>query len=100
LIKEVEGLHPTKDHINSSNGEWDKAVFEDNCTKLFAPGSKFASPRELTQVAKRFLDAWAVNGTSQGKKIVCHYHKGVNRKTASRDEPPDLSRACGITLKN
>jgi hypothetical protein len=21
LIKEVEGLHPTKDHINSSNGE-------------------------------------------------------------------------------
>jgi hypothetical protein len=70
----VEGLHPTKDHINLPNGERDKAVFEDNCTKLFAPGRKFASSRQLTQVAKLFLDVWAVNGASQGKKIVCHYH--------------------------
>jgi hypothetical protein len=100
LIKEVEGLHPTKDHINSSNGERDKAVFEESCTKLFAPGHKVASSRQLTQVAKLFLDAWAMDGTSQGKKIVCHYHKGVNRKTVPRDEPPGLSRACGITLKD
>ena len=66
LIKEVEALYPTKDHINSSNGERDKAIFEENCNKLFALGRKFASSRQLTQVAKLFLDAWAVNGTSQG----------------------------------
>ena len=96
----MEALHPTKDHINSSNGERDKAVFEENCLKLFAPGRKFASSRQLTQVAKLFLDAWAVNGTSQGKKIVCHYHKGVNRKTGPRDESPGAARDCGITLKN
>jgi hypothetical protein len=100
LIKEVEALHPTKDRINSSNGERDKAIFEENCIKLFAPGRKFASSRQLTQVAKLFLDAWAVNGTSQGKKIACHYHKGVHRKTVSRYESSGVPRACGITLKN
>jgi hypothetical protein len=44
LIEEVEALHPTKDHINSSNGERDKAVFEENCLKLFAPGRSKAIP--------------------------------------------------------
>jgi hypothetical protein len=51
LIKEVEALHPTKDHTNSSNEEHDKAVFELNCNKLFCPGCIFASSRQLTQVA-------------------------------------------------
>jgi hypothetical protein len=83
LIKEVEALHPTKDYINSSAGESDKAVFEENCAQLFPPGRRFASPCQLTQVAKLFLDAWVVSGsTSQGKKIAatirlstgCYHH--------------------------
>jgi hypothetical protein len=64
LIKEVEALHPTKDHINLSNGEHDKAIFEENFAQLFSPGPRFASLHQLTQVAKLFLDAWAVNATS------------------------------------
>jgi hypothetical protein len=101
LIKEVNALHPTKDHINSSNGEHDKTTFEENCNILFAPGRIFASSYQLTQVAKLFLDAWAVIGISQGsKKIVFHCHKGVTRKTIPIDDPPGLSRDVGATLKD
>jgi hypothetical protein len=81
LIKELEALYPTKDHINLSNGEHDKAVFEENCNKPFSPGYICSSSCQLTQAAKLFLDVWVVNGTSQGKKIACHYQKAVKRKT-------------------
>jgi hypothetical protein len=67
------------------DNSYDSQLFSlgENCNKLFSIGRLFASAHQLTQVARIFLDAWAAtSGTTQGKKIVCHYQKAVNKKTA------------------
>jgi hypothetical protein len=35
-----------------------------------------SSRQQISQAAKMFCDAWGINSTCLGKKIVCYYGKG------------------------
>ena len=106
LLHEVQSLFPEKSDIDTLSGSRKIAQFEKNCSMLFPVGRVFACARQLMQVAKIFLDGWAVNGVSQGRKIVCHYHEPImhNKESSTRglrivEESPKIQYKCPFEIR-
>jgi hypothetical protein len=88
IIAEISSLFPTAVDVNPSTGERDEAKFVENCQPLFPLGRIFASHKQLDQVAKMFLEAWAISKAHNGKKISCHLGPQLKkRKKPSLDAP-------------
>jgi hypothetical protein len=100
LVDEITSLFPSAADVDTTTGERDKAKFVENCEILFPPGRIFCSYKQLDQVAKMFLEAWAISKSHNGKKISCHLGelpvKRNKKPPKNRDFTP---RVHGITLK-
>jgi hypothetical protein len=83
LIEEIQEAFPTAGDLEVGTGVRNKEVFADKCTQLFPPGRVFASNKQVEQAASRFLEAWAVHGVHDGKKIMCHFGVSGKKKRPS-----------------
>ena len=106
LRHEVHSLFPEKCDIDTLSGCRKIDSFGKKCSMLFPVGRVFACARQLTQVAKIFLDGWAINGVSQGRKIVCHYHEPIkrNKESSTRglrivEESPKIQYKCPFEIR-
>ena len=84
LVAEITAAFPTADDVQVGTGVRDKDKFESMCEQLFPPGRVFASNKQLEQTAFRFLEAWAVRGVHDGKKIMCHFGVSFKKKTVNK----------------
>ena len=84
LVREIESCFPTKEEIsNSTEGDniRDLDAFKAKAAKLLPKGRIFVSFKQLDQVSKMFLDAWAVNKVHVTKRICCSYSATSNKKS-------------------
>ncbi len=84
LVREIESCFPTKEEIsNTSEGDniRDLDAFKSKAAKLLPHGRIFVSFKQLDQVSKMFLDAWAVNKVHVTKRICCSYSATSNKKS-------------------
>ena len=79
LADELQAHAPTATDVDPSTGTRDLDAFVAACEKVFPVGRQFASPKQLEQAAKIFLDQWAVSCTNFGKQIRCFYSKPPKR---------------------
>jgi hypothetical protein len=54
---------------------------------LSQPGHVFASKKEVEQATSCFLEAWAIHGFHDGKKITCHFGVSGKKKKPSQIAP-------------
>jgi hypothetical protein len=92
LRLEVIALFPTRDEKDPASGKRDHDAFVTKAKILFPQGRLFASFKQLDQVSKLFLEAWAVckvhgqrkiycaHGVSRGKKPKLHHDTSLQRK--------------------
>jgi hypothetical protein len=99
LVCEIAACFPTVSDVEVGTGQRNKSCFEEKCQKLFYPGSIFASNKQVEQATFRFLEAWAVYGVHDGKKIMCHYGVSSKKKKPSRTEEGLNPREIMLTQK-
>jgi hypothetical protein len=77
LCTEINQLYPSIAEKDPVTGKRDHAAFIVKARTLFPIGRVFASFKQLDQVAKQFLDAWAISKVHAQSKICCSH--GVSR---------------------
>jgi hypothetical protein len=91
LVREIEDCFPTKEQIsNTPDGDniRDLEAFKVKAAKLLPTGRIFDSFKQLEQVSKMFLDAWAINKKVHlAKRICCFYSESPNKKRRLHDDP-------------
>ena len=85
LCEEIVHAAPKASDVDKSNGQRDTDAFKKACSLIFPVGRQFASSIQIQQVARDFLDQWAVSSTSFGKQIRCYYSKPPTRYTRPND---------------
>ena len=85
LLTEIIGLYPSTTEKDPVSGKRDHAAFVAKAQLLFPKGRLFASFKQLDQVAKLFLDAWAISKVHAQSKICCSH--GVSRGKTQRLHP-------------
>jgi hypothetical protein len=84
LVREIEYCFLTKDQIsNIPKGEniRDLKAFKVKAALLLPKGRIFVSFKQLDQVSKMFLDAWAINKVHVTKCIRCFYSESSVKKS-------------------
>jgi hypothetical protein len=95
LVREIEDCFPTKDQIsNTPKGDniRDLDAFKVKAAKLLPRGRIFVSFKQLDQVSKMFLDAWAINKVHVTKLLCCFYSETSNKKPRLHDGPANCRK--------
>ncbi len=90
LVREIESCFPSKEEIsNTAEGDniRDLVAFKVKAAKLLPKGGIFVSFKQLDQVSKMFLDAWAINKVHVTKPIGCFYGQPCNKKSRRHEDP-------------
>jgi hypothetical protein len=90
LVREIEDCFPTNEQIsNTPDGDNIRNLesFKVKSAQLLSLRRIFVSFKQLDQVSKMFLDAWAINKVHYGKRIHCFYSKGANKKCRPHEDP-------------
>jgi hypothetical protein len=96
---EITQLYPSLTEKDPVSGKRDHAAFIVKAQILFPFGRIFANFKQLDQVAKQFLDAWAISKVNAQSKICCSH--GVSRGKTSKLHPNILlQRKRGPTEKS
>jgi hypothetical protein len=95
LVREIESSFPTKEQIsNTAEGDniRDLEAFKVMAAKLLPKGRIFVSFKQLDEVSKMFLDAWAINKVHITKRICCFYAEPCNKKSRLHEDPAKLRK--------
>jgi hypothetical protein len=95
LVREIESCFPTKEEVsNTAKGDniRDIDAFKVKAAILLPKGRIFVSFKQLDQVSKMFLDAWAINKVHVTKGIPCFYSKTSNKKPRLHPDTPNDRR--------
>jgi hypothetical protein len=71
LCHEIIGLYPSVHKKDPDTGKREQAAFVAKATIIFPLGRIFASFKQLDQVAKLFIDMWAIAKVHGHGKIYC-----------------------------
>ena len=97
LSKEIYEAAPKEGDVTKSTGKRDKESFKLACLSMFPVGRIFSSCIQIQQVARNFLDQWAVSSTCTGKQIRCFFSNPPNRKKKKQEATKRIShdKKCG-----
>jgi hypothetical protein len=98
LRNEIITLYPSAAEKDPVTGKRDHAAFIAKAKMMFPVGRMFASFKQIDQVAKLFLDAWAISKVNGQSKIYCAH--GLSRgKTKQLHSTVSMRRNCSQTEK-
>jgi hypothetical protein len=80
LRLEVIALFPSRDEKDPATGKRDHDAFVTKAQILFPVGRLFASFKQLDQVSKLFLEAWAISKVHGQRKIYCAHGESRGKK--------------------
>ena len=99
LRKEIITLYPTAAEKDRVTGKRDHDAFQTKAKILFPVGRIFASFKQIDQVAKLFLDAWAISKVNGQSKIYCAHGLSRGKFKKNLHNTVALRRTCPETEK-